>query len=171
MNIQDLGSLGELIAAIATVATLVYLAKQLYANTKATVSSNRYEITRDYVRFSEQLANPELQRAWTKGLQNYPNMKEDEAGQFANLFSMQALMFQGIFAQYDSGQLDEETYLAYLNFFTSLAATPGGGVWWEQSARPVFVPSMVAAVDEHMSSGNYPELLHGFRPGAHNADA
>ena len=32
MTIQDLGSLGELIAAIATVATLIYLATQLRQN-------------------------------------------------------------------------------------------------------------------------------------------
>ena len=35
MTIQDLGSLGELMAAIATVATLVYLAIQLKQNTRA----------------------------------------------------------------------------------------------------------------------------------------
>ena len=35
MTIQDLGSIGELIAAIATVATLVYLAVQLKQNTRA----------------------------------------------------------------------------------------------------------------------------------------
>ena len=35
MTIQDLGSIGELIAAIATVATLIYLAVQIRANTTA----------------------------------------------------------------------------------------------------------------------------------------
>ncbi len=34
MTIQDLGSLGELIAAVATVATLVYLALQIRQNTR-----------------------------------------------------------------------------------------------------------------------------------------
>ena len=94
-------------------------------------------------------------------------MQDGEARQFANLFSIQALMFQGIFAQYDSGQLDEETYVAYLKFFTSLAVTPGGSSWWAQSGRPVFVPSMVKAIDDQISSGEYPELLYGFRPGIH----
>ena len=39
MSVQDLGSLGELIAAIATVATLIYLALQIKNNTKAVKSS------------------------------------------------------------------------------------------------------------------------------------
>jgi hypothetical protein len=48
MTIQDLGSLGELIAAIATVATLIYLATQLRQNSNqlrgdAIVSINNTE--------------------------------------------------------------------------------------------------------------------------------
>jgi hypothetical protein len=35
LTIQDLGSIGELIAAIATVATLAYLALQIRQNTRA----------------------------------------------------------------------------------------------------------------------------------------
>ena len=35
MTIQDLGSIGELIAAIATIFTLVYLAFQINQNTRA----------------------------------------------------------------------------------------------------------------------------------------
>ena len=39
MTIQDLGSVGELVAAIATVVTLVYLAIQIRSNTIATRSA------------------------------------------------------------------------------------------------------------------------------------
>ena len=35
VTIQDLGSIGELLAAVATIATLIYLARQLRANTAA----------------------------------------------------------------------------------------------------------------------------------------
>ncbi len=41
VTIQDLGSIGELIAAVATVATLVYLAIQIRANTTAIHSEAR----------------------------------------------------------------------------------------------------------------------------------
>ena len=163
MSLQDLGSLGEFFAAFATIITLIYLARQLHMNTKATQATNRHEITRDYARFSEQLYDAKLSKAWQVGLQSYPDMEIDDANRFAHLFSYQALMFQGVFAQYDNGQIDEGTYLAYLNFFSTLAVSPGGSIWWEQSARPIFVPKMVAAVDEHVAKGEYPELMQGFR--------
>ena len=41
MTIQDLGSIGEFVAAIATVATLVYLAIQIRSNTAALRSESR----------------------------------------------------------------------------------------------------------------------------------
>jgi hypothetical protein len=71
----------------------------------------------------------------------------------------EALCFQGSFALHDSGQLAESTYTAYLDWFASIVATPGGGVWWETVGRPVFVDAMVAAVDERLARGN----LHDIR--------
>lgn len=40
MSIQDLGSLGELVAAIATIATLIYLATQIRQNTRMLESTH-----------------------------------------------------------------------------------------------------------------------------------
>jgi hypothetical protein len=40
MSLQDLGSIGELLAAIATIATLVYLAREIHQNTKSVQSTN-----------------------------------------------------------------------------------------------------------------------------------
>ncbi len=62
MNIQDLGSVGELIAAAATIATLIYLAHQVRANTKATQTASRVEITRDYCNMNSALFDADVMR-------------------------------------------------------------------------------------------------------------
>ena len=41
MTLQDMGSIGELLAAVATIATLIYLARQLRANTAAVKGDSR----------------------------------------------------------------------------------------------------------------------------------
>jgi hypothetical protein len=158
MTIQDLGSLGELIAAIATLATLIYLARQISANTKATQASSRLEITRDYRTTGRILFDPEINRAWAMGFTQYPSMSFEQNGHFANYMSDQALLIQGVFAQYEHKQLEEETYIAYLVWFCSIVATPGGSYWWDSVGRPIFVPKMVAAVDERISQGDLPDL-------------
>ena len=51
MTIQDLGSLGELIAAVATIATLVYLAMQIRQNTKQVRASTFQGVSRGWQEF------------------------------------------------------------------------------------------------------------------------
>ena len=159
MNWEALGSLGEIVAAIATIMTLIYLARQLRSNTKATQGTNRREITRDFVRFGENQLDPVTARSWHQGLQNYPQMSCEANNSFAVQMSNQALMFQSVFAQYENGQLEEATYIPYLLFFTTLAASPGGNVWWQNSGRPIFIPKMVSAVDEQMAKGEHPAQM------------
>jgi hypothetical protein len=158
LSIQDIGSIGEFVAAVATVVTLVYLARQLNANTRATQATNWHEITRDYTSFNAHQLDPEVATAWRRGLQEYPNMEVDANSRFSLLMSNQALQFQAIYAQYANGQIQDETYLAYLRYFSMLVAQQGGNAWWETTARPIFVPSMVAAVDDIVASGEYPAL-------------
>ena len=158
MTIQDMGSIGELIAAIATLATLIYLARQISANTKATRASSRLEITRDYRATNRTIFDPAVYRAWATGLTHYPNMSFEQGGHFANYMSDQALLIQGVFAQYENEQLEEETYAAYLTWFCAIATTPGGAYWWDKVGRPIYVPKMVAAVDARIAQGDLPDL-------------
>ena len=76
-----------------------------------------------------------------------------------SLMSKEGLFFQGVFAQFENGQLEQETYEAYLLWFCSLISTPGGAYVWNESLRPVFVPKMVKVVDERMLRGNLVNVL------------
>ena len=158
MNWEAWGSLGEFAAAIATIVTLIYLARQLQSNTKATQGTNRREITRDYVRFGEIQLDPKIATYWHQGLQKYPHMAHEANNSFSVQMANQALMFQSVFAQYENGQLEGDTYVAYLLFFTALAASPGGSIWWKNTGRPIFVQKMVSAVDEQLAKGDHPDV-------------
>ena len=48
MTIQDLGSIGELVGAVATVATLIYLAVQIRQNSKVLVQNSQMHATNTY---------------------------------------------------------------------------------------------------------------------------
>ena len=45
-----------------------------------------------------------------------------------------------------------------LGWFSSIVATPGGSHWWEKTARPIFTPGMIVAVDERLASGEVLEI-------------
>ena len=69
MTIQDLGSVGELIAAVATVATLVYLAVQIRQNTRALGHASESAML-DYGNSwrNNLIQNPEITELYRKGL-------------------------------------------------------------------------------------------------------
>ena len=160
MTIQDLGSLGELIAAIATVATLGYLAVQIRQNTRSVRASSRLSASQTYNEHSRLQIDPVVHRAYVRGIHAYPELPFDQRGIFANLMSDHWIFFQGAFALYEEGQLERETYEVYLNWFACQVATPGGAALWrEVEASPFGSTSAAAAVNERLRRGELLDIL------------
>jgi len=157
--LDALGDLGDFIGGIGVVVTLIYLATQIRQNTSALRTASRQQIASGYRESNRLRLDSAAALAWTTGLSSFPSMPFEDRNRFGTVMIDEALFFQGAFAIHESGQLEESTYAAYLDWFTSIVATPGGSVWWEETGRPVFVPGMVAAVDLRLSSGG----LHDIR--------
>ena len=89
MTIQDLGSIGELIAAVATLATLAYLAVQVRSARNSMDFATAQGLSEQFNHVNAQLAeNPELADIYLRGL-HYPDALSDEEWlRFSNL-SMQ----------------------------------------------------------------------------------
>ena len=75
MSFEDLGNLGELVAAIATVATLGYLALQLKQNTKALRSQTFQQSSMDMSLTANAISsNGELAEIVVKASKNFDNL-------------------------------------------------------------------------------------------------
>lgn len=71
MNIQDLGSIGELVAALATIATLIYLTIQIQQNTRAMRATSARETLFKLADWHQMnVSNPDMMRCFNKSLQN-----------------------------------------------------------------------------------------------------
>ncbi|GIR89222.1 MAG: hypothetical protein CM15mP87_07140 [Candidatus Neomarinimicrobiota bacterium] len=82
MTIQDLGSLGELIAVVATVATLVYLAIQLKQNTPALGSQTFQQSSMDMSLTANAISSDgELARIVVKASDGLDDLSPEEAYQ------------------------------------------------------------------------------------------
>ena len=77
MSIQELGSIGEFIAAIATVVTLLYLAIQIRQNTRAVRGSTIHAMT-DSMQ-AELHWSHEIAAIWTKSFENPEQLTSAEA--------------------------------------------------------------------------------------------
>lgn len=150
---------------LAVIVTLFYLATQLRQNTQALRTAARQEIVAGYRDANRLMLTPGVAQAYLIGLWRFPAMDFDERHLFSTVFNDQALFFQGVFALHETGQLEDETYHAYLRWFAAQVATPGGRAWWDGTARRIYTARMVSAVDARVAEGHLPDLLEmeGFR--------
>ena len=111
MTIQDLGSLGELIAAVATVATLVYLAVQIRQNTRS-VRAAAFHATSSLIAQFMSMVNgdQELSRIFRLGLADSDSLDPDAHDRFMGTLIQLFSYFQDVFHQYQEGLLDAELW-------------------------------------------------------------
>ena len=158
MNWEMIGSISEVVGALGVIITLAYLATQIRASTLATHAASRLGVTQDCRQIANLHLDLKVATAFREGLWSYPDMPYEDGILFGTTLANEALFFEGIFAQYESGQLEHETYQSYLTWFASQITTPGGRAWWEDSGRAIFLTRMVTMVDKRLAEENLGDI-------------
>lgn len=126
MTIQDLGNIGELIAALATVATLAYLAIQIRQNTRTVRTSTYQSVLEASNRFNELvLDNPDLHRIYRSGRMDPSQLTDEERARFRLLVGQLMNVYETMFLQYERGTLDEDFWRARHRALRSVLSQPG----------------------------------------------
>ena len=133
VTIQDLGSVAELVAAVATVATLVYLAMQIRQNTQALHRAAVHAtVESGHSVRSEFIQSPEVASLYLKGLTDPHSLSQEEALRFGMLMLS---MFENVregFEQYQTGAIQEHAWEADRAWLESMLSHPGGRMAWKQ---------------------------------------
>ena len=83
MTVQDLGSIGEFVAAIATLATLIYLALQIRQNTKTVRASAHHAMTESATSIAFEFARTENAQILLKGGRAHGDLTAESATELA----------------------------------------------------------------------------------------
>jgi hypothetical protein len=135
MSLQDLGSLGEFIAAIATLVTLVYLAIQIRQNTKSVRASSFHDAISDFAHGIEELnKDPELTRIFYAGLANFEDLSQLERQRFATYFTAVLRRYESILYQTRRGTLEPEALSDMRRHLGYALSQPGSRAWWNQAS-------------------------------------
>jgi hypothetical protein len=140
MSIQDLGSIGEFIAALATLATLVYLAIQIRQNTKQVEEGTR-AARASAVSAGLQLINSNrlaiysdqnVASIWARGMEDPHTLEPIEQMRFRLIFS-NALdsEFNNFYQTKDSG-FSPDAWDAHVSTTRRILSTPGGKWFWQK---------------------------------------
>lgn len=156
--LEDLGNLGDFIGGIAVVVTIIYLAVQVRRNTRALQTASRQELVSGFREHNRLFFEAGATDAFSAGLRRYPDIPREQADLFSGMLTDHATFLQGAFALHEAGTLEDETYEAYLQYFSATVLTPGGAAWWSEIG-PLFTPRMVRAVNARIERGELPDLL------------
>ena len=146
MTIQDLGSIGELLAAIATIGTLIYLALQIRQNTRVVRSQSRRQVVESVARDSERFLDYELYNF----KQPHGELTEAERARLSAIALTMFCSLEIVFYEIREGTLDPQ-FQKTLDYrlFTMFV----GGTEFLELNRGYLTESFQAYVDDLLAGG------------------
>jgi len=152
MTIQDLGSIGELIAAIATVITLVYLAFQINQNTRAVKASVLEQSGTRSMDLAKFVANdPELSRIVTTAMTHGAELRADEKLRLQLVFMAAMRSYELTVAHKTAKYLDQRYYSGFGSNLGVWVGASYFSAWWE-NAQMNFSTELQDLVKEEMEN-------------------
>ena len=151
MTIQDLGSIGELIGAIAVVISLVYLALQVRQNTQSNMILASQNLVNQNSALIERVgSNAELaallQKGQTKG---FDALTPEEELQFnCNMLAIYN-QFELAFHQYRRGNLLPEIWNKFAYEIPIWISLPGGSSWYAKD-KERYSPEFRKYIDDRL---------------------
>ena len=131
MTIQDLGSLGELVAAVATVAALGYLAVQIRQNTRA-IHASALQAANDSAQrvLATSSQSPENAKIYHRGLLSYSELTPPEQTHFTILLLGIFSASEAMYWNHRNDLLPEEIWDREVKVLRNYLRTPGGQAMW-----------------------------------------
>lgn len=157
MNWEAIGAIGEILGALAVVATLVYLTVQLRQNSLQLRLGSFQTAAHNYSgRIIDVLSDPRTLPVFRKGLQDFEALDADEQA----LFHAKMLGFQTTFATnwqlYEAGVIPQSLYQGWANDWVRILKCPGAARWW--AAFGAFDPILRDHVDRLLAESDLAPL-------------
>jgi len=131
-----LGSLGEAIAALAVVVSLLYVAVQVRQNTRSVRAATYQAFSESYGDFRTLLVKDErLGALFGKGLRSRSELSTSERFQFDSLMMNFTRVAEVNFYHEINGLVDEPFYRGWRDEAVEIWRLPGAREWWSESSR------------------------------------
>lgn len=138
MNWEIVGAISELAAAIAVIASLVYVGKQVQDSSKqirVNTSSNIAANAQDG--WSPIYNSPEHAKIWRQGIDEVSKLTADELHLFLMLFDRQLFNYETAIVAFEEGAYDKELFESYSGLLRTLIHSSGGKYWLTNEGFPI----------------------------------
>jgi len=137
MNWDAIGAVGEIIGAIAVVATLGYLAIQIRQNTSTTRAATELEVTRQLSTWVGKARDDrEFQRIWETVTTTHEALNSDDYRHYMWCIAELFHMGEGVLLQYQQGFLSSETWREWERLMGGFISIEPARDWWMKRKAP-----------------------------------
>jgi hypothetical protein len=133
MSLEDLGNIGEFVAAIGVIASLIYLAVQIRQNTSSVRASTFHETASRAAELTRAIAEQkELPRILRTGLGGLEQLEDDDDRlRFMMLLTTVFRQYEDLLFQYRAGTLSSESWDAWRYSLRGYFSNPGFPPFWD----------------------------------------
>ena len=170
MTLQDLGSIGEFIAAIATLVTLIYLAVQIRQNTAQQKLDASVSVQHGQNSVVGLLQDPQMMRAYAMTAEYGIHATVEDRSRAINFVLQYLNHFQIVHDLHEGGIVDTEQYELWKGFAVAVVAPPRIREWWDgESGRLAFMPAVRDLIDHRLHDESDPPVPLSEMWSVHNA--
>ena len=135
MSLEDLGNIGEFVAAVAVVVSLIYLAVQIRQSTGTARANSVQDLTENLMKGLETLLEPERAELYLRGARSYSELNPEEKLRFQQIVGLLVSRFDTVL-EYKRLRLIGTSYLEpHAENMRVIFSHPGILEWWEGHER------------------------------------
>ena len=136
MTLSDLGNVGEFIASIAVVASLVYLGIQIRQNSRIVKAATHHSSSRAWSELEVALGtDSEAARILLKGSRSYAELDLEERFRYSLLMRAILHRHEDDFVQVQEGLIDASKLAQQRRSVAGALAEPAARDWWTENAH------------------------------------
>jgi hypothetical protein len=125
MTLEDLGNIGEFVAAVGVILSLVYLAVQIRQNTRSIRASMYQSLVESIVDFNSACAqDPELARSYVEGMENLDDLSEVDRTRVAFVLFSLFRIFESMFYQRQQSTIEPQYWEGWRALMLSYYSSP-----------------------------------------------
>ena len=147
LTLEDLGNIGEIIAAVGVICSLVYLALQIRRNTQQIVQA---EYDGLFDRFGDIrrsiYESPDLARIMRVGASEPESLNESEMPRYSSVMDAFFVLGMQIHQKTLDAALPRQAWEGCIPIYANWINSPGGWLWWNSWTGSVFSDAFKAEI-------------------------
>ena len=147
MNFENANRWFMLIANVAVIAGIVFLAFELRQNTRQLETQSYQAWMAANMEINMAITDTALSRVVSLGHPDSRNLGEDTHVAYAMLHMSMMQMAQSTHYLYKAGAIDEELWRAEISRAAGILTSPGVRAWWDAGGKTQLTPSFVEFIE------------------------